>query len=422
MSQNRCRRDSSFRSRVFLTLFLIGQSATALSRELVFFDGLTAGSSGPSVTDGTLAGTTPIPATGGASISSSCYFAKVDGKVLFRAVNAAGNKGLWQTDGSRASEIEVNGTFRGSGHGDGFTSFIDRFGLVNGKLLFAGQNAAYKIGLWRTDGTSAGTVEVPIAGAHNDGVNPRNLAVLNGKLLFMGNGANNKTGLWQSDGTSGGTTEMPVKGAYAKGLLPRFFASAPLNGKLLFAGQNAANKGGLWQTDGTANGTFEIPVRGSDPAGVNPLDLTLLNGKVLFDGADSTGNRRTLWRTDGTSAGTVEIPVGGAYTGKQGFSPGGFSLLNGKLLFRGSYAYNEGGLWQTDGTSTGTVRIQVNGAKTGLPGLSPRFFAPLNGKLLFGGDNSQGFINLWQTDGTTAGTFEISTHPLQPTCLTTITL
>jgi hypothetical protein len=73
-------------------------------------------------------------------------------------------------------------------------------------------------------------------------------------------------------------------------------------------------------TNGTASGTREITgIGGTASAGVNPSDLTVFNGAVLFNGANTAGHLG-LWTTNGTGGGTNELipPVGaGAATGAQ---------------------------------------------------------------------------------------------------------
>jgi ELWxxDGT repeat protein len=85
--------------------------------------------------------------------------------------------------------------------------------------------------------------------------------------------------------------------------------------------------------------------------GLDPSDLTVLNGKVFFIGADGAGYHG-LWVTDGTAAGTTEIG-GGANQGVGLLYPGDLTVFNGEVLFRGQ-AGGFSDLWVTDGTVAGT--------------------------------------------------------------------
>ena len=108
------------------------------------------------------------------------------------------------------------------------------------------------------------------------------------------------------------------------------------NGEVLFSGLDASGDMNLWVSDGTAGGTHElIGVVGADATGLAPSDLTVYNGEVLFRGLDhraarSSGHERT-------AAGTHELTgiVGAATTGA-GLDPSGFTVYDGTVLFSAS--------------------------------------------------------------------------------------
>ena len=56
----------------------------------------------------------------------------------------------------------------------------------------------------------------------------------------------------------------------------------------------------------------------SDLSGLNPTNLTVFNGEVLFGGLDASGDMG-LWVTNGTVAGTQEL------TGVAGADPSGLA-------------------------------------------------------------------------------------------------
>jgi ELWxxDGT repeat protein len=81
--------------------------------------------------------------------------------------------------------------------------------VFKGKTYFAANDGTHGQELWRTDGTTAGTVMVAdlFPGSNNYGPNssgPRSFTVVGSKLYFT---ANNGTGqeLWRTDGTAAGT-------------------------------------------------------------------------------------------------------------------------------------------------------------------------------------------------------------------------
>ena len=109
-----------------------------------------------------------------------------------------------------------------------------------------------------------------------------------------------------------------------------------LHNEVLFNGVDAAAKNGLWVTDGTAAGTHELAViSGANASGVDPFDLTVFNHEVLFNGNDSSGDRdRGLWVSDGTAAGTHEL-TGISGANAAGVNPSDLTVFKGKILFNG---------------------------------------------------------------------------------------
>lgn len=178
-----------------------------------------------------------------------------------------------------------------------------------------------------------------------------------------------------TDGTAAGTSELAVAGAASFGLNP--FGLTVLGGKLLFEGTDA-NGDGLWVTDGTAGGTSELSVTGAAASGLNPSDMTALGSEAVFAGKDVGGNAG-LWVTDGTASGTSELSVAGAFA--SGLHPDHFAVFGNTVLFSGTDAGGNAGVWQTDGTSAGTTELQVTGS---LPfGLFPADLTALGNEALF---------------------------------------
>src|ERR1700730_8746310 len=97
--------------------------------------------------------------------------------------------------------------------------------------LFGGlddSNGIYgRSGLWVTDGTSAGTWEISVAGANPVGFQGGPVTPFGNKVLLLGSDANNQSALWITDGTSPGTSELAVTG---------FAAPVILGSEILFNG------------------------------------------------------------------------------------------------------------------------------------------------------------------------------------------
>jgi ELWxxDGT repeat protein len=126
-------------------------------------------------------------------------------------------------------------------------------------VLFQGVDASGDIGLWETNGTASGTFELaPITGAASTGLSPFDLTGYNGEVLFSGSDTTGN-GLWETDGTAAGTQELTgIAGADASGLSLFPTDLTVYNGEVLFSGADTSDNRGLWETNGTAAGTEEL--------------------------------------------------------------------------------------------------------------------------------------------------------------------
>ena len=359
----------------------------------------------------------------------------------------ANGDGLWLTDGTAGGTKEVGGVSPGSPHPSPFTNG-DPNGLSPGtivsfgsKALFLGSDATGDTYLWVTDGTVGGTEE--IGGLENGGIadkavnlDPTNFAAFNNQILFDGYDSQGFQGLWISDGTTAGTMEL---GGFVKNQgvahsgLSNFDANdfITLGDKVLFNAEDAAGASALWISDGTGGGTGEIGglsnagVVGASQGGFGDglAQAVVFGDRVFFAGPDSEGTG--LWATDGTTAGTTEIGgLSDAGLTSFGQSPSSLGLaptdltVNGmQLLFNGVDSIGENELWVSDGTALSTT--EVGGladallSNVAVNGLNPQQITSLgNGKAVFIGyddsnNSNPGKATLWVTDGTTAGTEEI---------------
>jgi ELWxxDGT repeat protein len=146
---------------------------------------------------------------------------------------------------------------------------------------------------------------------------------------------------------------------------------------VMFAGIDASNIRGLWETNGAVAGTHELTgISGAYTAttgvirGINPGDMTLFNGEMLFEGAD-TSDKSGLWVTNGSAAGTHEL-TGIFNVGSGGLNPQDMTAFGQEVLFNGINASGQSGLWATNGTTAGTHELTgISGADTASEGLTP---------------------------------------------------
>jgi hypothetical protein len=311
---------------------------------------------------------------------------------------------LWTTDGTATGTVPIplasisganaNGLFFAA---DKPTDVTPGFTVFGDEALFRGIDTAGADGLWTTDGTAPNTREITgIDGTASTGVNPTDITAFGSMALFNGANAAGQLGLWRTDGKTGAATvELipPVSaGAAATGLDPTDMTV--FNGKVLFNGADAQGLSGLWATDGTAEGTQELVAEAAGASsGLDPTAMIALGNEVLFSGLDAAGHSG-LWMTDGTANGTRELLAGapGAPAGKdpQGLSPTDFTVFDGEVFFFGFDQFGHGQLWETNGiNAAGTQMLTVTGASTTF-GLNPLNLEVYDGQLLFEGLNNKG--------------------------------
>jgi ELWxxDGT repeat protein len=169
-------------------------------------------------------------------------------------------------------------------------------------------------GLWRSDGTAAGTKKWL-------DVDCTWLKAAGSRLYFGYADPYGETGggtLWTSDGTKAGTH-----------LLHEFdsidAASVTTVGSTLFvAGSDESSEAvDLWRSDGTVAGTSCIA------EDIHATELASDGHRLYFQGDGTNG--REPWVSDGTPAGTQ--PAADVLPGADGSYPSGFTALASSVLF-----------------------------------------------------------------------------------------
>jgi Ca2+-binding RTX toxin-like protein len=137
----------------------------------------------------------------------------------------AGTDALWVSDGTAKGTVEIgghgnkgikgaNGAKDGGLFSGGDVAYPD-FTVLNHKALFVGTDSHGHVGLWSTNGTAAGTVEVGglgnagiKGGLRLDGLNNADFTVYGNVAVFHAYDSSNHSGLWVTDGTAKGTHEI----------------------------------------------------------------------------------------------------------------------------------------------------------------------------------------------------------------------
>ncbi len=290
-------------------------------------------------TDGTAAGTRIFADVVPGSAGSSPFNLVPVGKdrVVFTTSSGASNT-LWVTNGTRSGtfklrEVSTIGEMIGVGNVAYFTGPI-------GGGQFGGA-------IYKTDGTRTGTVQVTTLPPGQGGLFPKSLFAYGNKLLFN-NEQTGRNGVWRSDGTAAGTVQL-LPGT-DRSLATAFRGWVAYKKAAFFATPEA-----LWRTDGTPAGTRVVKQVGN----ASSLWAGAADGRLHFF-ADAGGGRRSLWRSDGTARGTVALTNVGPDNADVGNLTGSGKWLFFTTQARSSQQFPTGpiSLWRTDGTAAGTTLVE----------------------------------------------------------------
>jgi ELWxxDGT repeat protein len=324
----------------------------------------------------------------------------VGATAYFSANDGAHGMELWKSDGTTLGTVLVKDINPGSGQ-----SYPRNLTNFNGMLYFTGDDGTHGRELWKSDGTPTGTMMVKDINPGSAWSDPGLLAIVNGALFFRAVDDAHGRELWRSDGTTAGTVLVKDINPGSASSYPASFTN--LSGTLFFAA-NGPTSSGLWKSDGTADGTVLVKDIGTSW-------LTDVNGALFFAGEDANGAE--LWRSDGTASGTVMVKdifpggyvdytVSGYYqwaTYRPNSSgPAEFTGVDGTLFFTAGDGTHGGELWKSNGTAAGTVLVKDINPGTG--GASINWIQNIDRTLYFTADDGKNGQESWKSDGSEAGT------------------
>jgi ELWxxDGT repeat protein len=259
-------------------------------------------------------------------------------------------------------------------------------------IYFVGKfnQSASNYTLWRTNGFTGGTMEIPNSEGSGGGQYAE-LVALGSEVYFTHD--NGDGCLYKSSGS--GVTQVKCIKQTVLAYLENLTA---VGDKLYFAGSTSYSSDyEPYISDGTAAGTVQIREI-STSGGSDPKWFTAFKNSVYFVAG------RKLWVTQGTSATTLQvndITVSYAQNDRSGF------LATPDFLY---FPGDDGAtgtdqeLWKTDGTTAGTTQVKEL-ASFGAG--NPQEWALANGKVYFQANNGEG-EELWVTNGTEAGTTKLT--------------
>lgn len=199
-------------------------------------------------TDGTADGTTLVSEVdigSGTSFLPDNYshgFPVFNGALYF-----AGPGGLWKTDGTAAGTVQNEDIATPSGW---FSYLYDGFAVFGDLLYVAAEDQTHGREIWKTNGSAAGTsllkdINTENAGRRSDYVF-NEFIVFNGELYFQARDNVNNYRLWKTNGSTEGTVQL------------QSFGSSAASGFMILNGALYFQNRGLWKTDGTPNGAVLV--------------------------------------------------------------------------------------------------------------------------------------------------------------------
>ena len=206
-----------------------------------------------------------------------------NGVVFFEAFVDGLGEELWKTDGTAIGTQLVKDIAPGS-----LDSQMALLRNVNGTLFFTADDGVHGRELWKSDGTEVGTVMVKdINPGAGDSIDPVNIFgnnstffVHGSTLFFRADNGTNGIELWKSDGTSGGTLLIKDINQGPADSEPEHFAA--LGGSVFFGADDGVHGEEFWKTDGSEVGTVLVKDIAAGPGGSDVGNCTEADGLIFF--------------------------------------------------------------------------------------------------------------------------------------------
>src|SRR5436309_14196910 len=260
-------------------------------------------------------------------------------------------------------------------------SLVGATAVVSGVLYFVTWEYSHgffgtlsRTTLWISNGTPDGTMAVTTLPCLDV-----DLTAAAGLLFFCCGG------VWRSDGTAAGTVQLQTVNA-----ITQVFNLAATERGISFESASGAVMEVCW-SDGTTQATKALA---SFPYDYNEGFLTVLGERAVFG-----VGQHDLWISDGTPAGTTRFamspdPLPGVLGSVSVVDNRAFFTSIGEVPGRGQ----RGTLWVTDGTASGTLRVADFPCRESYD-CSLLGIAGVGGRLLFSAFDEHTGYELWRTVG-----------------------
>jgi trimeric autotransporter adhesin len=319
-------------------------------------------------------------------------FRLVNGVMVFDVDTSQNGRELFRTDGTSGGTVMVADIFPGPR--SGIADDSNRALLGTSSLVFPAVFEDAGIELAVTDGFSVTRLADTIPGPRS-GLLDRSVVATTTKVYTALADLEHGLELWETDGTPEGT-------ALVADLLPGPSSSRPFlraaSGDTVYFLAHGPNGFGLFRrSDGAPSLVRDLSAGGTDDASVGRP--ARVGSRLLFPAFDPEAGSE-LWTTDGTPGGTARLVD--LVPGFDSNSPFDLTTMGDRIFFSGTDGINGRELFVSDGTAAGTRMLVdiVPGDGSSFPDLQ----AVLGGRLLFSARTEAEGTELWISDGTPEGT------------------
>ncbi len=328
---------------------------------------------------------------GGVRFNGNNYPVEVNGSLYFTVVSPTNPNVhlLIKSDGTAAGSV----TLKSFAAQEIYVPYnLTNF---NGTLYFSAFTNTLGWELWKSDGTTAGTVLVANLATGNESSFPSNYVGMDNRLYFMT--YISRWGLWSTDGTSAGTTFITDLDTSSDRDPAIPFEMVAIGSTLYFTRTTALGRE-LWSYS-TATGVQLVRDILAGSGSGTPRNLTVVLDKLFFTANDGTTGDE-LWSSRGKFGNTVLVKD--IAPGPASSNPNSFAAVGGLLMFAANDGVTGNELWRSGGTAETTTLVKdVNpGPASG----NPNQLVNANGRLYFVANDGRSGNELWTSNRETAGT------------------
>ena len=307
--------------------------------------------------------------------------------------DADADRGLFRTDGTTAGTIKLDLTYPGY-----VSTKAECLVPLGDKIIFVGDNYPGYYEIWSSDGTQAGTIALerfqPANRSSFTSTMPtRCMAVMGNYVYYCVNTNDNHVQLRRTDGSPGGTSLVKELDIVANGF--GLYLFNVINNVLYFVYYKSDGTDNLWRSDGTEAGTQLVKAIPST-SGIGSSFMPA--GDYIYFLTIDVGPQVSLWKSDGTTAGTNSLKTISTVTTNNFYPPN--VALGSTLYFTNTTSANGKELWKTDGTDAGTtIAADIN---PGAASSTPLWLTIMHNKVYFSATDGVNGNELWKYDGTAA--------------------